>query len=84
MWGPSEAYATGNLKGWTVIDRLHNIKQETLLISGKYDEATPKQMAIIKDNVPNLTWELFEHSSHCANLEEPAKFMETVSAFLRK
>jgi proline-specific peptidase len=82
MWGPSEAYATGNLKNWSVIDKLPNIKQKTLLISGKYDEATPKQMTIIKDNISDLTWELFKNSSHCANLEEPKKFMEVVTGFL--
>lgn len=82
MWGPSEAFATGNLKDWSVIDRLPEIKQETLLISGKFDEATERQMNIIVDKIPHVKWELFEHSSHCANLEEPEKFMKVVAAFL--
>jgi proline iminopeptidase len=83
MWGPSEAFATGNLKEWSVIDRLPKIKQKTLLISGKYDEATPKQMEIIINSIPDVRWELFENSSHCANLEEPEKFMEVVGQFLK-
>ncbi len=84
MWGPSEAFSTGNLKKWSSIDRLHIIKQQTLLISGKYDEATPAQMKIIVEKIPNIKWELFENSSHCANLEEPEKFMQVVGDFLKQ
>lgn len=82
MWGPGEAFATGNLKNWSIIDRLNDIKQQTLLISGKFDEATPRQMQIIVDKIPQVKWELFASSSHCANLEEPEKFMTVVSDFL--
>ncbi len=82
MWGPSEAFATGNLKAWSIIDRLKYIGQRTLLISGKYDEATPKQMQIIADNISDVKWELFENSSHCANLEEPEKYIQTIASFL--
>lgn len=84
MWGPSEAHATGNLKNWSVVDKLPDIKQKTLLISGKYDEATPKQMKIITSSMPDIRWELFSNSSHCANLEEPEKFMQVVSDFLNR
>lgn len=83
MWGPSEAFATGNLKDWSIVDRLKDIVQETLLISGKFDEATPKQMKILVDNIPSIQWELFENSSHCSNLEEPEKYLHTVANFLR-
>ena len=65
------------------IDGLPGIKQKTLLISGKYDEATPRQMEIVKNKVPDIRWELFDNSSHCANLEEPEKFMKVVSEFLK-
>lgn len=82
MWGPGEAFATGNLKNWSAVDRLRCIKQKTLLISGKYDEATPKQMQIIADNIPDVSWDLFDKSSHCANLEEPDKYIATVAGFI--
>ncbi len=82
MWGPSEAHATGNLKNWSVLERLSGIKQPTLLISGKYDEATTKQMKLIEDNIADIQWQLFKDSSHCANLEEPQKYLETVARFL--
>lgn len=82
MWGPSEAFCTGNLKDWSIINRLKDIRHEALLISGKLDEATPKQMQIIADNIPYVKWELFERSSHCANLEEPDKYLKTVADFV--
>jgi proline-specific peptidase len=82
MWGPSEAFATGTLKAWSVVDRLKDVMQPTLLISGRYDEATPKQMQIVADNIPGARWEMFENSSHCANLEEPDKYLKTVAKFL--
>lgn len=82
MWGPSEAHAMGNLKDWLVLDRLSQILQPTLLVSGKYDEATPRQMEEIVKRMPNIRWELFEHSSHSSNQEEPEKFLRVVGEFL--
>ena len=40
MNGPSEFHVVGTLKSWSIIDRLHLVQAPTLLISGKYDEAT--------------------------------------------
>jgi len=83
MWGPSESHATGTLKNWTSLDRLSQIGIPTLLLSGKYDEATPKQMETALDLLPNSKWFLFENSSHVSNYEEPEKYLNTVSNFLR-
>ena len=41
MNGPSEFHVIGTLKGWDITDRLHEITTPTLLVSGRYDEATP-------------------------------------------
>lgn len=83
MWGPSEAFATGTLKYWSVLERLHEIKLPTLLLSGKYDEATPKQMKAAEERLPNAKWIMFENSSHTSNLEEPEAYLTTVNEFLR-
>ncbi|HEY1835429.1 MAG TPA: proline iminopeptidase-family hydrolase [Candidatus Saccharimonadales bacterium] len=82
MWGPSETHATGSLKNWSVLDRLHEIDTPTLFLSGKYDEATPKQIEIAHRNIPGSKWVLFEHSSHTANFEETEKYLEAVEEFL--
>ena len=83
MWGPSESHATGTLKNWTSFDRLQQLDIPTLLLSGKYDEATPKQMEMANNLIANSTWKMFENSSHTTNYEEPAKYLNAVSNFLR-
>ena len=82
MWGPSEAFATGTLKGWSALDRLNELTLPTLLLSGKYDEATPKQMETAKAHLPNSKWVMFENSSHTSNIEEPELYLDTVNNFL--
>ncbi len=82
MWGPSETHCTGTLKGWSVLERLEKIQTPTLFLSGKYDEATPKQVELGHKAIKDSTWKLFQHSSHTANLEEPEHYLSTVEAFL--
>jgi proline-specific peptidase len=82
MWGPSEAYATGTLRGWSVLERLAGITIPTLLLSGKYDEATPRQVALAQEKIAGAQWTLFEKSSHTANFEEPDKYLSVVNDFL--
>ena len=40
MNGPSEFFITGTLKDFNIVDELSKIKVPTLLVNGKYDEAT--------------------------------------------
>ena len=82
MWGPSETNVTGSLKNWTSLDRISEIAVPTLFISGKYDEATPKQMEAGHKLVKGSKWVLLENSSHMANLEEPDKYLAAVGDFL--
>jgi L-proline amide hydrolase len=82
MNGPNEFFVVGTLKTWSVIDRLHRIDVPTLLISGRYDEATPAAVQPFKDNIKGARWEIFEHSSHMPHVEETEKCMSLVGAFL--
>jgi len=82
MWGPSEAYATGTLKEWSSVNRLKDISYPTLLLSGKYDEATPAQIEIAHKSIPGSKWILLENSSHTSNLEEPERYLRAVDEFL--
>jgi L-proline amide hydrolase len=83
MNGPSEFHCIGSLKTWDITDRLHEITTPTLLISGRYDEATPHIVKQIHERIPGAQWELFEKSSHMPHIEEPEAFLERVEAFLR-
>jgi proline-specific peptidase len=82
LWGPSEDYATGKLKDWTILDRLGNVDVPTLIISGKYDEATPLQMSKVADAIKGSEWTILENSSHQAQLEEPDAYLTAVKDFL--
>jgi proline-specific peptidase len=82
MNGPSEFHCIGTLKNWDITDRLHEIRTPTLLLSGRYDEATPTIVGAIHERIPGARWTIFEESSHTPHLEEPAAFDSAVLAFL--
>ncbi|MEH7839386.1 proline iminopeptidase-family hydrolase, partial [Rhizobium laguerreae] len=64
MNGPTEFHVIGTMKDWTIENRLDRIEAPTLLISGKYDEATPLVVRPYLERVPGCEWVLFENSSH--------------------
>jgi proline-specific peptidase len=82
MNGPSEFLVTGKLKGWSIVNRLGEIDQPTLLMSGRYDEATPAIVGTIHRAVRGSEWRLFEQSSHMPHAEERRLFMATLGEFL--
>ena len=82
MNGPSEFHVIGSLRDWTIVDRLSAISVPTLLISGRYDEATPETVQPFYDNIPDVRWELFDESSHMPQVEETDRFIATVDGFL--
>jgi L-proline amide hydrolase len=84
MNGPSEFHVTGVIKDWDRTDRLGDIQVPTLILSGKYDESTPRLNDILHRGIANSMWILFEHSSHLPHVEEEAMFMQTVEAFLTR
>lgn len=83
MNGPSEFHVIGSLRTWDVTDRLHEIATPTLLVSGRYDEATPHIVGQMHERIPGAEWVLFEESSHLPHVEEPEAFLDAVEAFLR-
>jgi len=84
MNGPTEFHVIGTMKDWTIEDRLSFIEAPTLLISGKYDEATPLVVKPYLDRVKGCEWVLFENSSHMPHVEEKDLCLKTVSGFLAR
>jgi proline-specific peptidase len=82
MNGPSEFHCIGTLRTWDVTPRLGEITIPTLVISGRYDEATPKISKEVSDAIPGAEWVLFEESSHMPHEEEPERFRQVVGDFL--
>lgn len=84
MWGPSEFYVTGNLKGYDRSNRLREISVPTLFTCGRYDEATPESTAWYQRFVPKSKLVVFENSAHMTMLEERDRYIETIRSFLRE
>jgi pimeloyl-ACP methyl ester carboxylesterase len=84
MWGPSEFFATGVLADWDVDARLGEIDVPTLILSGRYDEATPAQQTRLRDGIRRSEWTVLEHSAHLTFIEEPERYGQLLTAFLEK
>ena len=84
MNGPSEFHVIGTLKHWDIIDRLPEITIPTLVISGRYDEATPLISQTVRDGIPGAEWVIFEESSHMPHAEEPEACMAVIGEFIGK
>ena len=82
MNGPSEFHCIGSLKDWDITDRLHRIDVPTLLVSGRYDEATPAVVAPVHQAIAGSEWVVIEDASHMPHVEQPEVFRDVVNAFL--
>jgi pimeloyl-ACP methyl ester carboxylesterase len=82
MWGPSEFFATGVLADWNVESRLGEIDVPTLILSGRYDEATPAQQRRLLEGISGSRWTILEHSAHMGFLEERERYLEVLTSFL--
>lgn len=84
MNGPSEFHVIGTLRDWSIVDRLGEMRLPTLLLSGRYDEATPAIMETVQRGIPGSEWVIFERSSHMPHAEETERYLGVVSAFLER
>ncbi len=82
MAGSSEFNATGTLRDWDITGRLGEIDVPTLVLSGRYDEATPRVVQPIADGIAGAEWVVFEESSHMPHVEEAERYLQTVERFL--
>jgi L-proline amide hydrolase len=82
MNGPSEFHVIGTIRDWDITDRLGEIEVPTLVMSGKYDEATPAIAETVHKGIPGSQWVQFEHTSHMAQAEEWEKALRVVGEFL--
>jgi pimeloyl-ACP methyl ester carboxylesterase len=84
LWGPSEFYAPGLLKDWDIRPRLAEIRLPTLILSGRHDEATPAQMAILKEGIAGAEQVMLEQSAHCGMWEQPEEYRAAILGFLTR
>lgn len=84
MNGPSEFHVIGTLKDWDITARLGEIGVPTLLLSGRYDEATPAIVQTIHERIPGAEWVIFEASSHMPHVEETEEYLRVLDRFLTR
>ena len=84
MQGPNEWTTTGALKGWSTVDRLHEIDIPTLVVRGRYDMCTDAVARQLLDGLPNAREVVLDNSSHTPVLEESDRYLEVVGDFLRE
>lgn len=82
MNGPNEFHVIGTMKDWSIVGRLSTISAPTLLISGRFDEATEACVQPYADEIPDVRWRIFEQSSHMPHVEERDACMAEVAGFL--
>ncbi len=82
MNGPTEFHVIGSLKDWSIVDRLHLINVPTLVISGRYDEATEACVEPFVRRIPHSRQVVMENSAHMCHVEERQETMAAVEMFL--
>lgn len=71
------------LTGWSVMDRLSEIQQPTLVLAGRHDFLFPPEcQAILADRLPNAQLELVERAGHNAPSERPDVVIKAIRRFL--
>lgn len=80
---PTEG-TTFELADWDIRPMLGNVSAPTLLLSGRYDEATPAVMSTLQQGIAESQWHILEESSHSCHTEEEALTMLLVADFLAR
>lgn len=83
MQGPSEFVPGGILKGWSVWDRLGEIKVPTLTVGAKYDTMKPEEMEEMSKLVQHGRYLYCPNGSHLAMWDDQEVFMQGVIQFIQ-
>jgi proline iminopeptidase len=71
------------LPGWTVMDRLSEIKVPTLVLAGRHDfQFPPEHQAMLADGLPDAQLEIIERAGHNAPIERSAEVIQAIRRFL--
>jgi len=71
------------LRSHDILDQIHNINQDTLLISGSHDRLTPKiSMMEIHKRIPNSKIQVIENSGHFLHLSHALEVNKILIEFL--
>lgn len=74
----------GNLKYWSRLNDMVNIKQPVLVLTGEYDVLSPNEAQRMHEMLPNSSLHLFPGIAHMPMYECPQAYKKVVHAFFEK
>jgi proline iminopeptidase len=82
--GEAFVFGAGQLyTGWSVMDRLGEIKTPTLVMAGRDDFQFPPECQVeLAAGIPNARLEIIERAGHNAQAERPAEVTQVVRDFI--
>ncbi|KAI0024219.1 proline-specific peptidase [Xylariomycetidae sp. FL0641] len=80
--GPSEFILVGSLDRWEGWRAAKNIRTETLLLNGRYDEVTETAMEPWFKTIPRVRWVTLENASHTGFYEDRDRYVRVCGNFL--
>jgi proline iminopeptidase len=83
MQGPSEFVPGGILKGWSVWDRLGDIRVPTLMVGAAHDTMNPAEMEEMSRLVQKGRYLFCPNGSHLAMWDDQEVFMNGVIGFIQ-
>ena len=76
-------FAGRMMRGWSVMDRLGEIRVPTLVMAGRDDFLfPPESQALLAAGIPNAQLRIIERAGHNPQTERPADTVEAVADFL--
>lgn len=73
------------LKGWTVMDRLDEIKTPTLVIAGRHDfQFPPEHQEQLAAGLPTSRLVIVDEAGHNPHMEKPAEVIKELIAFFKQ
>lgn len=80
--GPNEFTYTGNIRDWSLIPKLGNLRVPCLVLCGEFDELPPPCSYRIHNALPDSQLHVFPGCSHMPFYEDPPAYFERLLEFL--
>jgi len=84
LWGNNESFPDGELQNWQISSFNWLNDTELLATHGSYDHVTVKCSKDLRTKHPNPKLHIFENSAHYPHLEQPKKYKQVMSDFLKQ
>ena len=80
--GDNELSPTGIFRTWDYTNRLHEIEQPALIISGTQDLCSPLVAKTMYDRIPHAHWELMSDCRHMCFVDDTPHYLQLLTEWL--